>query len=158
MQMSVLSSNSFLNSYILNIQFSKLAKISPNAYRYLKNIQAASFEGSRTVFLHKNSIPKKHLHVLKFCDDLSGLVLASAFCNFTGLCSSHLTKSNHSKLYEILEIKIINGIKFINLQKFYDDLGLSYDYNLYIEKCCYFSPEPLEKKIKLTSTMCVGYY
>ncbi len=158
MKMLTLSANHFLDLYVLNAEFSKKAKISANAYRYWKNIYAASFESSRSVFLKKDTIPKKHEKIISSCHDLSGLVLSSAFCSFTGLSSSHLTKSNGSKLYEKLEITIIEGIKFVNLKKFYDDLGLSYDYNLYIEKCCYFSPEPLEKKIKLTSTMCVGYY
>lgn len=158
MQMLTLSSDHFLDRYILNTEFFKKAGISPNAYRYWKGISAANFEGSRTVFLLKNTIPKKYEEITATCKDLSGLVLSSAFCSFTGLPSSHLTKSNNSKLYEKLQIVTIEGIKFVNLKKFYDDLGLTYDYNLYIEKCCYFSPEPLEKKIKLTSTMCVGYY
>ncbi len=158
MQMLTLSVNTFLDSYVLNAQFSKKASISPNAYRYWKNVKAASFEGSRSIFLKKDTIPKKYVSIIKDCQDLTGFVPSSAFCSFTGLSSSHLTKSNNSKLYEKLDVVVVEGVKFVNLQKFYDDLGLSYDYNLYIEKCCYFSPEPLEKKIKLTNTMCVGYY
>lgn len=158
MRMITLSANHFLDNYILNIEFSKKAGISPNAYRYWKNANAARFESSRTVFLSKNSILEKHLKIAQDCSDLSGYVLASAFCSYTGLSSSHLTKSNNSKLYEKLHIDIIEGIKFVDLKKFYDDLGLGYDYNLYIEKCHFFSPEPLEKKIQLTESMCVGYY
>lgn len=158
MQMLTLSSDHFLDRYILNTEFFKKAGISPNAYRYWKDIKAANFEGSRTIFLLKSSIPKKYEEISLACKDLSGFVLSSAFCSFTGLSSSHLTKSNNSKLYERLHVITLNGVKFVNLKKFYDDLGLSYDYNLYIEKCCFFSPEPLEKKIQLTSTMCVGYY
>ncbi len=158
MQMLTLSANHFLDSYILNAQFCKKAGISPNAYRYWRRVQAATFEGSRTVFLKKDTIPQKHSNVILECYDLTGFVPSSAFCSFTGLSSSHLTASNNSNLYKKLQIVSVEGTKFVNLQKFYDDLGLSYDYNLYIEKCCYFSPEPLEKKIKLTNTMCVGYY
>lgn len=158
MRMLTLSSNHFLDRFILNIEFFKKANISPNAYRYWKDVNAANFEGSKTVFLQKNSIPKKYEFIASTCRDLSGFVLSSAFCSFTGLASSHLTKSNNSKLYDKLQIIVVEGVKFVNLKKFYDDLELSYDYNLYIEKCCYFSPEPLEKKIRLTNTMCVGYY
>ncbi len=158
MQMFTLSANNFLDDFVLNAEFCKLATISANAYRYWKSVKAASFEGSRSIFLQKNTIPSKYEKTLHKCSDLNGLVLSSAFCSFTGLSSSHLTKSNNSKLYEKLQILSIEGVKFVNLKKFYDDLGLSYDFNLYIEKCCYFSPEPLEKKIKLTNTMCVGYY
>ncbi len=158
MRMLTLSANTFLDNYILNSEFSKKAGISPNAYRYWKDVIAATYDGSRSVFLLKNSVNKKYEDVVKNCSNLTGFVPSSAFCSFTGLSSSHLTKSNNSKLYDRLHVSIIDGVKFVNLQRFYDDLGLSYDYNIYIEKCCYFSPEPLEKKIKLTNTMCVGYY
>ncbi len=158
MQMLILSSNHFLDRYILNIEFAKKVGISPNAYRYWQGVSAAQYEGSRTVFLLKNTLPKKYENFVSQCTDLSGFVLASAFCSFTGLASSHLTRSNKSKLYEKFDIKEFGKIKFVNLKKFYDDLGLSYEHSLYIEKCCFFSPEPLEKKIQLTSTMCVGYY
>ncbi len=158
MQMLTLSSNHFLDRYILNIEFAKKANISPNAYRYWQGVSAAHFESSRTIFLLKKSIPKKYETIASQCTDLSGFVLSSAFCSFTGLASSHLTRSNSSKLYEKLSIKQIGKIKFVNLKKFYDELGLSYEKSLYIEKCCFFSPEPLEKKIQLTPTMCVGYY
>lgn len=158
MQMLTLSSNHFLDRYILNIELCKKANISPNTYRYWKDVKAANFESSRTVFLLKNSIPKKYEDIVNSCEDLSGFVPSNAFCSFTGLSNSHLIKSNNSNLYDKLDIKIVKGIKFVNLKKFYDDLKLSYDYNIYIEKCCYFSPEPLEKKIRLTNTMCVGYY
>ncbi len=158
MQMLTLSSNHFLDNYILNSEFAKKAGISPNAYRYWQGVSAAHFESSRTIFLLKKSVPQKYQHIAELCTNLKGLVLSSAFCAHTGLTSSHLTKSNGSKLYEKLSIVKIGKIKFVNLQAFYDELGLDYNYNLYIEKCCFFSPEPLEKKIQLTSTMCVGYY
>lgn len=153
-----LPSNCFLDNYILNVEFSRKANISSNAYRYWKDIIAARFEGSRTVFLKKRYIPEKYQEVASQCTPLNGLVSSAAFCSFTGLASSHLIKSNGSNLYEKFQIVNICGVKFVNLKKFYDDLKLDYSYNIYIEKCCFFSPAPLEKKIQLTGTMCVGYY
>lgn len=158
MLMLTLPSNCFLDSYILNVEFAKKADISPNAYRYWKDMIAAKFEGSRTVFLTTKSVPQKYKHITQTCTKLDGLVSSSAFCSYTGLASSHLIKSNGSNLYEKFRILTICGVKFVDLKQFYDDLGLDYAYNIYIEKCCYFSPAPLEKKIQLTSTMCVGYY
>ena len=49
-------------------------------------------------------------------------------------------------------------LNIVNLKKFYDDLGLDYDLQIYIEKCKFFSPTPLEKRIRLTDTLCLGYY
>lgn len=150
--------NNFLNGYILNTEFSKIANISSNTYLFWKNIVVGKFENSRVSFLLKESIPQKYISVVKKCTNLDGLVLSSTFCSFTGLPSSHLTKSNGSKIYDMLEISEISGIKFVNLKKFYDDLNLNYNFIIYIEKCKFFSPTPFEKRIKISDTLCLGYY
>ncbi len=153
-----LASNQFLDGYVSNYEISLLAGISQNAYKGWKNVVAASYSGTRAVFLYAKSLPPRHAALAKNCTDLSGCVLAGAFCSFTGLASSHLTRSNNSNLYEKLEIKQIGRLKFVNLKKLYDDLGLPYDMRIYIEKCKYFSPAPLEKRVRLTPTLCLGYY
>lgn len=158
MQKITIAPNDFLNNYVLNTEFSSLAGISSNAYLFWKKIIIGKFENSRVVFLMKNFIPKKYQDVVLKCTKLDGLVLSSAFCSFTGLASSHLTKSNQSQIYTLLEITEISGIKFVNLKKFYDDFNLKYELRIYIEKCKYFSPTPLEKRIKLTDSLCLGYY
>jgi hypothetical protein len=158
MQMSTLSNNHFLDSYILNKELCKLANISSNAYRFWRDVNAAKYDGCRAVFLEKSTILKKYRAISSTCRDLSGLVQSQAFCKFTGIASSHLIEKNGSVLYKKLEIISLCGIKFVNLQKFYNDLGLDYSYNLYVEKCKYFGPSPLEKKIKLSPEMCLGYY
>lgn len=155
---TTIAPNNFLDGYILNTEFCKLAQISSNAYLFWKNVSVGKFENSRVAFLMKESIPKKYENEVLRCSNLDGLVLSSAFCSFTGLPNSHLTKSNGSKIYDMLEICEISGIKFVNLKKFYDDLGLSYKFRIYIEKCKFFSPAPLEKRIKISETLCLGYY
>lgn len=150
--------NAFLDEYILNAQFCKLAQISKNAFKFWKKSNVARYSGTRTVFLHKNCIPAKHQDIALQCDDLSGFVLASAFCSFTGLAPSHLVQKNNSQIYHLLELKELCGVKFVNLKAFYDFLELPYEYYIYIEKCHFFSPTPLEKRIKITPSLCVGYY
>ncbi|NDJ27356.1 cysteine permease [Campylobacter sp. MIT 12-8780] len=154
----ILPPNAFLDEYVLNAQFHKIAGISKNAFKFWKNASIARYQGTRTIFLHKSCILKKHAKALKACDDLNGFVLASAFCSFTTLSPSHLVAKNNSSIYQLLEIKELCGIKFVNLKAFYDFLGLDYKHYIYIEKCHFFSPTPLEKKIKITSSLCVGYY
>lgn len=158
MQKITIAPNDFLNGYVLNTEFAHLAKISPNAYLFWKKIIVAKFENSRVVFLMKDRILQKYKHIISQCSNLDGLVLSSAFCSFTGLAPSNLVKSNASQIYPLLEICEISGIKFVNLKKFYDDFGLKYDLRIYIEKCKYFSPTPLEKRIRLTQSLCLGYY
>jgi hypothetical protein len=158
MQALLLSSNHFLDNFILNIELSKIAKISGNAYKYWKNGVSARFEGGRSVFLQRSTLPQKYTDAANKCTLLHGCVPAQAFCTFTGCASSHLIQANGSKLYEKLHIFSVCGIKFVDLKRFYDDLGLPYHLQIYIEKCHFFAPSPLEKKIKLTDTLCVGYY
>ncbi len=158
MNMYKLSYNSMLDGYVLNYEFSKIAGISSNAYRFWKSVTAVKYDECRAVFLKISTIPKKYVDVVKRCTDLDGYVQSQAFCKYTGLAPSHLIKSNNSKVYAFLDILDIGRVKFVNLRKFYDDLGLDYNYHIYIEKCKYFGPSPLEKKIKLSDDMCVGYY
>jgi len=155
---NILAPNEFLDDYVLGAELAKKAGISSNAYLFWKNVISAKFENSRIVFLRKNSIPAKFRNIIKTCTPLNGLIPTGVFCSFTSLAPSHLVAKNGSKIYELFKFYEICGIKFIDLKKFYDDFNLSYSYRIYIEKCKFFSPAPFEKRIKLTETMCLGYY
>ncbi|MGF7442084.1 cysteine permease [Campylobacter concisus] len=155
---NILAPNEFLDDYVLGTELAKNAGISSNAYLFWKNVISAKFENSRIVFLRKNSIPVKFQNTIKTCTPLNGLIPTGVFCSFTSLAPSHLVAKNGSKIYELFKFHEICGIKFIDLKKFYDDFNLSYSYRIYIEKCKFFSPAPFEKRIKLTETMCLGYY
>lgn len=156
MKMYYLSDNSILDNYILAKELMKFAKISSNTFRYWKECISARYDKSRIVYLHKRFIHKKYRHLIPKCTPLDGLIQSAPFCRYTNLPSSHLTKSNNSNLYKAFDIKSIEGVKFINLKSFLDKFGLDYSYTIYIEKCKYFAP--LEKKIQLTKTLCLGYY
>ncbi|MDD2383442.1 MAG: cysteine permease [Sulfurospirillaceae bacterium] len=158
MHMTILTHNEWLDSYILNKEFSLKAGISSNAYRYWKDGEAAKFDDARVVFLKKENILPKYQAIAQTCTNLAGMVQSQAFCKYTGLASSHLTQTNNSCVYHMLDIIEVCDVKFVNLKKFYDDLQLDYHYHIYIEKCKYFGPSPLEKKIKLSNGICVGYY
>jgi hypothetical protein len=158
MQQIILSNNKTLDDFVYLLEFAKLANINANSYRYWANGISARYDGGKAVFLHKQHIIKKHLNIIPRCTSLDGLVSASAFCALTGLAPSHLNDCNDSSLLKILDIKMIENVKFVHLKSFYEHLGIEPTYNVYIEKCKYFSPTPLEKRIKITKTLCVGYY
>ena len=153
-----LESNQMLDNFVLNYELSKHCKIAPTAYKFWQKTISAHFSGARAVFLLKSSIPPKYQEQIQECSNLSGVVLSSAFCAFSGLASSHLTRSNCSRLNELLKIHKIGPFKFVDLRHFLNSLGLENDAKIYIEKCKFFSPAPLEKCIKLTPTLCLGYY
>lgn len=156
--MSTLTHNQWLDGYILSKELALKAAISSNAYRYWNGVEAAKFDDARVVFLRKSTVLSKYKALANTCTDLSGMVQSGAFCKYTGLAPSHLIEHNHSCIYKMLEIIDVCDVKLVNLKKFYDDLGLDYHYQIYIEKCKYFGPSPLEKKIHLSNGICVGYY
>ena len=156
MKMYHLSDNSVLDNFILAKELMKIGGISPNAFRYWKGCIAGKYDKSRIVYLHKHFIHKKYRHLIPKCTPLNGLIQSAPFCKYTNLPPSHLIKSNNSSLYNLFEIKFIEGVKFINLKAFLDKFELDYSYTIYIEKCKYFAP--LEKKIQLTKSLCLGYY
>ena len=156
MNMYRLSDNSTLDNYILAKELMNLAGISPNAFRYWKECVATKYYKSRVVYIHKKYIHKKYVHLAKECHCLDGLIQAASFCRYTNLSSSHLTKSNNSPIYNLFNIETIENIKFVNLKKFLQKFQLNNSYTIYIEKCKYFAP--LEKKIRLTQNLCLGYY
>jgi len=151
-----LSDNTTLDNYVLAKELMRLANISPNAYRYWRDCIATKYYKSRVVFLHKRYIHKKYQNLIDHCTDLSGYIQSAPFCRYTNLPHSHLTKSNNSKIYDLLNIKVVEGIKFVDLKKLLSLFDLDKSRTIYIEKCKYFAP--LEKKIKLTDSLCLGYY
>lgn len=152
----ILGDNVPLDHYVAAAELMALAGLSPNAFRYWKNLSSARYEGSRTLFLRKSTVPEKYRELLGRTTDLSGCVLSGAFCRFTGLSPSLLVTSNKSAFKQVVALRRVGRTKLVDLRAFYDRLGLRYDYYIYIDKCCHFSP--LEKKIPLTKTLCVGYY
>lgn len=158
MKITILSYQDCLDDYVLNSEFSKLAGISKNAYRFWSGVRVAKYQNSNVIFLHKLYINKRYENIISKCTDLSGYVLASAFCHHTNLSRSHLVKNNNSKLYEVLDIISPNKVKLINFRSFLSKYNIPQDAHIYIEKCCFFGPSPFEKKIKLTNVLCLGYY
>lgn len=154
----ILAHNEFLDDYILNCELSQICGIAGTNYKFWSGVISANYENSRVVFINKKSLPKKYKEKIPLCTNLNGFVLSNAFCAFTGLPSSHLTGSNDSNLYKKLDIMKISKFNFVNLKKFYNDFKIPYNSKIYIEKCKYFSPAPLERRIQLTDTLCLGYY
>ena len=80
MNMTILTHNHWLNNYILNKEFSLLAGISSNAYRYWNGVEAAKFDDARVVFLRKESVLPKYKEIAQQCTNLFGMVQSQAFC------------------------------------------------------------------------------
>ena len=134
----------------------KKAELSNNAFRYWSKSVIVKYPNSRICFIKKDTVSKKYTHLVEKCTNLKHLLLASSFCQLTNLPYSHITKSNNSSMLNLLEIKEISGFKFINFTSFLNEFNLTKSHTIYIEKCHYFAP--LENKIELTKSLCMGYY
>ncbi len=156
MKMYQISDSTVLDNYVLAKELMRLANISTNGFRYWKECIAVKYYKSRVVYIHKEFVHPKYKHLVANCTKLDGLVQSAPFCRYTNLSSSHLTLSNRSNLLSVLEVKFVDGVKFVNLKKLLDRYGLTQENTIYIEKCKYFAP--LEKKIPLTKSLCLGYY
>ena len=152
----ILSDNTRLDNYILAKELMEILNLTPNAFRYWKNCRLAKYDASSIIFLEKSSIPKKYIEFVSVCSDLSGKVQSSVFCRQIGISPSLLVKSNKSEFIDLIEIDTIGRCKLVNLDKFYKRYDLPYHYCIYIDKCKNFSY--MEKKIKLTKSLCMGYY
>lgn len=130
--------------------------MSPNAFNYWKSSSLATYQDSSIVFVRKNTVPKAYLHYLSSCSDLKGFVQSSAFCRYIGLAPSLLIFSNKSQFKNFVKIKQIGRCKLVDLNDFYARFNLSKEKYIYVDKCKNFSA--LEKKIKITKVLCLGYY
>lgn len=151
-----LSDNNPLDDFVLAKELMEVLDLTPNAYRYWKNALFARYDSSSIVYIKKTTVPAKYQPYLSVCSDLSGKVQSSAFCRYTGISSSLLVESNKSEFKHYIEIDKIGRCKLVNMAKFYKRFSLPLHYTIYIDKCKNFSY--LEKKIKVTKTLCLGYY
>lgn len=151
-----LSDNKTLDEFVLAKELMSLAGLSPNAFCFWKRSYCGLYEGSAIVFIKKSTVPSGYLHLLPKCTALDGYVQSAAFCRYLGLSPSSLVESNGGEFVKQLQIKRIGRAVLVNLKAFYERLGLSMDYQIYVDKCKNFSP--LEKKIRVTKSLCIGYY
>lgn len=152
----LLSDNKTLDEYVLGKEIMTLASLSPNAFRYWKEAECATYESSSIVFIKKTTIPKKYREYISMCSDLAGLVQSAPFCRYTGLSPSLLVESNKSEFKKYIKIRKIGRCKLVDLYHFYKQFNLPSHYYIYVDKCKNFSA--LEKKIPITKTLCLGYY
>jgi len=154
--MSYLNSNEMLDGYILWLELMRKAELSSNAYRFWGGVKAAKYEGSRVVFLEASSVLSKYISIANECFRLDGYIQSQAFCKFSSLAPSNLVASNNGALHKILGILVLEGVKFVNMRLLLKAFNIPQNSTIYIERCSYFAP--LEKKVKLTKKLCLGYY
>ena len=132
-----------LNSYWLWREISSKLGVSNPAYKYWKNTPNLKLN-NKYIFLQKNTLPEKHLHVEEILTDLSGY-LPVKYASDQLHVNEHLFNSDKMRLHNEFEYKFVEDVKFVNIKRFFTENGIKVKKNSLIQlakiKDLDFSPE-----------------
>ena len=113
---------STLNSFWLWREVSSKLGVSNPAYKYWKNTPNMKLN-NKYVFIKKDTLPSKHLHVQEILTDLSGH-LPIKFASDQLHVNEHIFSYEKMKLYREFEYKFVQDVKFVNIRKFFRENGI----------------------------------
>jgi len=122
---------STLNSFWLWREVSSKLGVSNPAYKYWKSTPTLKLN-NKYVFIKKDTLPSKHMHVQEILTDLSGH-LPIKFASDQLHVNEHIFSSDKMKLHKEFEYKFVSDIKFVNIKKFFRENGISVRKNSIIE-------------------------
>ena len=111
-----------LNSYWLRREISKKLGVSNPAYKYWQSTPNLKLN-NKYIFVHKNTLPKKHEHVQEILTDLSGY-LPIKFASDQLHVNEHIFSFEKMKLHREFEYKFVEDVKFVNIKKFFKENGI----------------------------------
>ena len=126
-----------LNDYWLWKEVHTKLGVSNPSYRYWRECQSIKL-GPRHVFIKKETLPEKHQWVENDLTRLGGFLptqYASSMLN----ADSHLFNYKRMSLYNAFEYKFVNGIKFVNIRRFF------LENNIKVHKESYIQLAPIHK-------------
>ena len=113
---------STLNSFWLWREISSKLGVSNPAYKYWTNTPSLKLN-NKYVFLKKETLPQKHMHIEEILTDLSGH-LPIKYASDQLHASEHLFSSDKMKLHREFEYKFVEDVKFVNIKKFFRENGI----------------------------------
>ena len=120
-----------LNSFWLWREiYSKLGVSNP-AYKYWKDTQSMKLN-NKYVFIQKETLPAKHLHVENILTDLSGY-LPIKYASDRLHVNEHIFSYEKMKLYKEFEYKFVEDVKFVNIKKFFREFGIKVSKNSLVQ-------------------------
>jgi len=111
-----------LNSFWLWREVYAKLGISNPAYKYWKNTQTLKLN-NKYVFIQKDTLPPKHLHIQDILTDLSGY-LPIKYASDQLHVNEHLFISGKMRLHREFEYKFVADVKFVNIRKFFKENGI----------------------------------
>ena len=122
---------STLNSFWLWREVSSKLGVSNPAYKYWKNTPSLKLN-NKYVFIKKETLPQKHLHIEEILTDLSGH-LPIKYASDQLHVNEHLFSSDKMKLHKEFEYKFVEDVKFVNIKKFFRENGIYVNKNSIIQ-------------------------
>jgi len=122
---------STLNSFWLWREVSSKLCVSNPAYKYWKNTPNMKLN-NKYVFIRKETLPQKHLHIEEILTDLSGH-LPIKFASDQLHVNEHIFSYEKMKLFKEFEYKFVEDVKFVNIRKFFRENGIKVTKNSLIQ-------------------------
>jgi len=120
-----------LNSFWLWREVRSKLGVSNPAYKYWKNTPNIKLN-NKYIFIEKNKLPQKYLHVEPILTDLSGY-LPIKYASDQLHVNEHIFSYDKMKLYKEFEYKFVEDIKFVNIKKFFRENGINVSKNSIIQ-------------------------
>ncbi|MBD3798352.1 hypothetical protein [Sulfuricurvum sp.] len=108
--------------------YTKLNLTSP-AYQYWNTTRHLKL--NRYVFIEKNTLPDRYAYIQEDLTDLSGYLPTQYAATQLGI-DSHIFSYKKMRLHNRFEYKFVNGIKFVNLKRFFLENGIKIDKKSYV--------------------------
>lgn len=122
---------STLNSFWLWREVSSKLGVSNPAYKYWKNTPSLKLN-NKYVFIKKDTLPPKHLHIQEILTDLSGH-LPIKFASDQLHVNEHIFSYDKMKLHKEFEYKFVEDVKFVNIKKFFRENGIKVTRNSLVQ-------------------------
>ncbi len=120
-----------LNSFWLWREVSSKLGVSNPAYKYWKETPSIKLN-NKYVFIQKDRLPQKHMHIQDILTDLSGH-LPIKFASDQLHVNEHIFSYEKMKLYKEFEYKFVEDVKFVNIKKFFRENGIKVGRNSLVQ-------------------------
>ena len=120
-----------LNAYWLWKEVYIKLGISNPAYKYWKHTPTLKLN-NKYLFIQKDTLPQKHLHIQEILTDLSGY-LPIKYASDKLHVNEHLFTSEKMRLHKEFEYKFVEDVKFVNIKKFFKENGIHVSKNAIVQ-------------------------
>lgn len=120
-----------LNSFWLWREVSSKLGVSNPAYKYWKETPNIKLN-NKYVFVKKNMLPSKYLHIQSLLTDLSGH-LPIKYASDQLHVNEHLFSYEKMRLHKEFEYKFVEDVKFVNIRKFFRENGIRVTKNSFVQ-------------------------